>query len=151
MRYVWGEGDVVLAEDQPIASARRAWFRERAEVRISGTEWVFRAGGRYPFGETQGQVRIRARRRGFWTSRYDVDTANASYSLGTRRIWSNRLVLTRDQSEIGEVHRSSWWANHPELTTTVDLPVEDAVFVLWLAYLIAARAQADAGGGGAAG
>ena len=139
MRYVWGKGDVVLAGEQPIASAQRAWFRERAEVTIGGTDWLFRAEGSDRVGESQGQVRIRARRRSIWSSRYDVDGSHASYSIGTRSIWSTRLVLTRQQEEIGEVRRSSLWANRPELTTTVDLPAEDAVFVLWLAYLFAAR------------
>ncbi len=42
------------------------------------------------------------------------------------------------------MRRSSLWANRPELTTTVDLPPEDAVFVLWLAHLISAREQSAA-------
>ena len=54
---------------------------------------------------------------------------------------SHRIVLTRHQTEIGEVRRSSPWTNRPELTTSVDLPPEDAVFVLWLAHLIAAREE----------
>jgi len=139
MRYLWGKGDVVLAGDAPIASAHRAWFRERAEVTIGGAEWLFRAVGSDRVGESQGQVRIRARRRSMWTSRYDIDTAHGSYSLGARSIWSSRLVLTRHETEIGETRRSSLWGNRPELTTTTDLSAEDAVFVLWLAYLITAR------------
>jgi hypothetical protein len=142
MRYVWGKGDVVLAGDQPIASAHRAWFRERAEVNIGGVDWLFRAEHSDRVGESQGQVPIRARRRSMWTNRYDVDSALASYSLGPRSMWSTRLVLTRHQTEIGEVRRSSLWGNRPELTTTVDLPPEDAVFLLWLAYVITAREQA---------
>ena len=143
MHYVWGKGDVVLAGERPIASAHRAWFRERAEVTIGGTDWLFRAEGSDRVGESQGQVRIRARRRSIWSSRYDVDSSHASYSLGTRSVWSSRLVLTRHQAEIGEVRRSSLWSNRPELTTTIDLPPEDAVFALWLAHLIAARQQSD--------
>jgi hypothetical protein len=61
-------------------------------------------------------------------------------------MWSTRLILTRHQSEIGEVRRSSVRANRPELTTTEDLPAEDAVFVLWLAYPLAARDDAAAAG-----
>jgi hypothetical protein len=144
MRYVWGKGDVILAGDEQIASAHRAWFRERAEVTVGDVEWVFRTEHSDRVGESQGQVRIRARRRSIWTGRYDVDGAHASYSLGARSIWSTRLVLIRHQAEIGEVGRSSAWANRPELTTTVDLPAEDAVFVLWLAYLIAARDDSSA-------
>ena len=143
MRYLWGEGDVVLADDEPIASAHRAWFRERAEVRIGEADWLFSAAGSDRVGEVDGQVRIRARRRSMWTSRYDVDTAHASYSIGSRSLWSSRLVLTRHGSEVGEVHRSSWWANRPGLTTTMDLPPEDAVFLLWLAHLITAREQSE--------
>lgn len=141
MRYEWGRGNVVLAEDQPIASAHRSWFRERAEVRIGDADWVFRAEGSDRVGESQGLVRIRARRRSMWTGRYDVDGARASYSLGKRSVWSGRLVLTQGQAEIGDVRRSSLWTNRPQLTTTVDLPPEDAVFVLWLAHLIAEREE----------
>ena len=141
MHYLWGKGDVVLAGDQQIASAHRSWWRERAEVTIGGAEWVFRAEGSDRVGESQGQVRIRARRRSLWTSRYDIDGVHASYSLGIRSVWSHRIVLNRHQTEIGEVRRSSLWANRPELTTTVDLSPEDAVFVLWLAHLIAAREE----------
>ena len=143
MRYLWGAGDVVLADDRPIASAHRAWFRERAEVTVGRDTWLFRAEAGDRVGETQGLVRVRARKRGFWSSGYDVDSAHASYSLGPRNVWSSRLVLTRHGSEIGEVRRSSHWANRPELTTTVDLPDEDAVFVLWLAYLIKNREDAS--------
>jgi hypothetical protein len=146
MRYTWGKGDVVLAGDEPIASAHRSWVRERAEVTIGGVEWLFCVDGRDRVGESQGQVRIRARRRSMWTGRYDVDGANASYSLGAESMWRTRLILTRHQSEIGEVRRSSLWANRPELTTMEDLPAEDAVFVLWLAYLLAARDDASAAG-----
>jgi hypothetical protein len=144
MHYMWGKGDVVLAGEQPIASAHRSWWRERAEVTIGEVEWLFRAEAGDRVGESQGQVRIRARRRSIWTGRYDVDSAHASYSLGARSIWSSRLVLTRHQAEIGEVRRSSPWANRPELTTTMDLPPEDAVFALWLAHLITARQQSEA-------
>jgi hypothetical protein len=143
MRYVWGAGDVVLADDQPIASAHRAWFRERADVSIGGVDWLFRAEHSDRVGECQGQVRIRARRRGFWTSRYEIDGAHA-YSLGPRRYLSSRLVLTRDGSEVGEIRPTSWWAHRPELTATVELPPEDAVFVLWLANLIAMRDESTA-------
>jgi hypothetical protein len=146
MRYTWGKGDVVLADEEQIASAHRAWFRERAEVTVGGVEWLFRADGRDRVGESQGHVRIRARRRSIWSHRYDVDGAHASYSLGAKRMGSTRLLLTRHQSEIGEVRRSSLWANRPELTTTEDLSAEDAVFVLWLAYLLAARDDSSAAG-----
>jgi hypothetical protein len=139
MRYLWGAGDVILADDQPIASAHRAWLRERAEVSIGGDDWLFRAEHSDRVGECQGQVRIRARRRGFWTTRYEIDSAHASYSLGPRNYLSSRLVLTRERSEVGEIRPTSWWAHRPELTATVDLPPEDAVFVLWLANLIAIR------------
>ena len=141
MHYLWGKGDVVLAGDRQIASAHRSWWRERAEVTICGAEWVFRTEGSDRVGESQGQLRIRARRRSLWTSRYDIDGVHASYSLGIRSVWSHRIVLNRHQTEIGEVRRSSLWANRPELTTTVDLSPEDAVFVLWLAHLIAAREE----------
>lgn len=139
MRYTWGKGDVVLAGEEPIASAHRSWVRERAEVTIGDAEWLFRAEGRDRVGEHQGLARIRARPRSIWSRRYDVDGAHASYSLGVKSLWSTRLVLTRHDAEIGEVRRSSLWANRPELTTTIDLPAEDAVFVLWLAHLLAAR------------
>ena len=144
MRYTWGKGDVVLAGDEPIASAHRSWVRERAEVTIGDVEWLFRADGRDRVAESQGQVRIRARQRSIWSHRYDVDGAQGSYSLGPRSMWRTRLILTRHQSEIGEVRRSSLWANRPELTTTEDLLAEDAVFVLWLAYLLAARDDSSA-------
>src|SRR5688500_15726908 len=111
MRYVWGKGDVVLAEDQPVASAHRAWFRERAEVSIGGADWLFRAEHSDRVGESQGQVRIQARRRGFWTTRYEIDSAHASYSLGPRSLLSSRLVLTRNGSVVGEIHPTSWWAH----------------------------------------
>ena len=146
MRYSWGKGDVVLAGDEQIASAHRSWFRERAEVTIGGVEWLFRADGRDRVGESQGQVRIRARQRSIWSHRYDIDGVHASYSLGAKSMWSTRLVLTRHQSEVGEVRRSSLWANRPELATTEDLAAEDAVFVLWLAYLLAARDDSSAAG-----
>jgi len=44
------------------------------------------------------------------------------------------------------VRRSSLWANRPELATTEDLAAEDAVFVLWLSYLLAARDDSSATG-----
>jgi hypothetical protein len=146
MRYTWGKGDVVLAGEEQIASAHRSWVRERAEVTIGGADWLFRAEGRDRVGESQGQVRIRARQRSIWSQRYDVDGAQATYSLGAKSMWSTRLMLTRHQSVIGEVRRSSLWANRPELTTTEDLAAEDAVFVLWLAYLLAARDDSSATG-----
>ena len=144
MHYVWGKGDVILAGDQPIASADRSWWREHAEVSIGGAEWLFRAEGGDRVGESQGQPRIRARRRSMWIHRYDVETAHASYTLGQKNVWSSRLVLTRHGAEIGEARRSSLWANRPELTTTLDVPAEDAVFLLWLAYIIAARDDSSA-------
>lgn len=146
MRYTWGKGDVVLADEEQIASAHRSWVRERAEVTIGGVEWLFRADGRDRVGESQGQVRIRARQRSIWSHRYDVDGAHSAYSLCAKSMWSHRLILTRHHSELGEVRRSSLWANRPELTTTEDLPAEDAVFVLWLAYLLAARDDSTAAG-----
>lgn len=141
MDYVWGKGDVVLAGDRPVASAARSWVRERAAVDIGGRAWLFRADGSDRVAESGDQVRIRAHRRSIWTSRFDVDSPHASYELGAASIWTTRLLLTRHGQPIGEVRRSRTWSNRPELTTTQDLPDEDAVFVLWLAFNVARRNQ----------
>ena len=63
-----------------------------------------------------------------------------------KSLWSTRLVLTRHDAEIGGIRRSSLWANRPELTTTVEMPAEDALFVLWLAYLLADRDDSSTAG-----
>ncbi|WP_107767301.1 hypothetical protein [Nocardioides terrigena] len=144
MDYVWGKGDVVLADGRAVASASRSWVRERAEVDIDGVAWRFGATGSDRVAETGGLVRMRARRRSIWTSRYDIDTSHSSYSLGAPSIWTTRLVLSHGEEPIGAVRRSRMWTNRPELTTSKDLPPEDAVFVLWLAFLIARRSDSAA-------
>ncbi len=141
MDYVWGRDDVVLADGRPVASASRAWMRERAQVAIDGRPWHFRADGSDRVAESGDQVRIRAHRRSIWTSRYDIESPTGSYALGAASIWTTRLLLTRHEQPIGAVRRSRMWTNRPELTTSQDLPVEDAVFVLWLAFNIARRSQ----------
>lgn len=148
MRVDWDRGNVILVDGQEVARADRSWLRERAEVQVGTDLWLFRAEGiwgRPPLvAELDGVARMGARASGFLTTTWAVDAGAGSLEVAQAGMFSSRLLVVRGGARIGEIGRSGFFTNRPQmdLTEAVDVPV--ACFLLWLAFVEFNRRQSQA-------
>jgi allophanate hydrolase subunit 2 len=147
MRFEWGSGGRLLRDGQDIGVADNSWWRERAAIDLGPDAWEFRADGKERVAVLDGQVRCRARRTSFWSEAWEIQAESGSYSIRPRGVFTGRLAVERGNAPIGEIVSAGFWAGRPALEIAVDLPLVDAVFLLWIGYIIRNRRNAAASGG----
>jgi hypothetical protein len=88
-----------------------------------------------------------------WKNRFSFEHDGYRYELEKESVWKSDLVLSReDLGTVGYVRRKSvyfkreWEAEIPD-----ELPPEVGAFVVWLAVLLARRADSAAASSGATG
>lgn len=145
MHVEWEAGGEILADGERVAVVDLSMWRERAEVSIQGEDWVFGKEMGDLHAESGGAVRMQATRRGFFSSAQDI-TTSAGHVVSVERegIFSSGWRISADHGEIAVVRSASMWMKRPEADFPDDTPVIDAVFVLWVVYVLMARAQRSA-------
>ncbi len=82
-----------------------------------------------------------ARRTSVWSREWQVSADGASYSIARANMFTLKLeVLLEGGAALGAVTGGSFWGNRPVLEIDSSVPVAHAVFLLWMAFLIRARA-----------
>jgi len=148
VRYQWTRraGLVVVdCDGRDIATLDKSMWGERAGVAIEGRSWEFGKDGSartaVPLG---GGTPMVARRASIWSSQWQVGTDGAAYTIARAGLFTSRLEVCRDGAVLGTVASSSLWSNRPFLEIDSSVPQTHAVFLLWIAFLVRARASASA-------
>lgn len=151
MRCTWERGDVLSIDGVAVADLSRSWFRERATATVDGVTWHLGAEGsdRVARRAQGADPEVRARRTSLFGRTWEVGTASASYTVRSAGLFSRRMSVDKDGRQIGELVPRAF-SDRPALTTSVDLPHVDAVFLLWLGFVLARRASSSSAGGAAA-
>jgi len=138
----------VLSGDAVVATLRASNWKEAATAQVAERAWVFRRArgqltGRWTT-EPEDAARLRVRQvsswKGSWAAELDgtpVEVTTASRWKGTRRYTTGGRAWAESGSTGG-------WSPRPTLTTTSDLPLDHAVFLLWFELVLSRRAAAAA-------
>ncbi|MEX0429233.1 hypothetical protein AB3X52_16540 [Nocardioides sp. DS6] len=151
MRYEWGTGDQLLRDDVTVGTAQKGFWRERATIATGEGTWSFRAQGgkRVLITGPDGAEREGALRTGWFRPVWKVAGAAAAYEVTSPHAFTYRLAVLRGGVEIGRIIAARWWTDRPalELDDRVagDVPLGDALLLLWVGYVIRLRRSRDAG------
>ncbi len=149
MQFDWAGGDVIVVDGTEVASADRAWFRERAEVQIGPERWLYRANGswlRTPLvAELDGVERFRADPSGVLSVTWTVECGSDPLQLTHAGIFTSRLHVTRAGTVIGEATRSGLFTTRARLDLSEAVDLRVGCFLLWVAHVEFNRNQSGSG------
>jgi hypothetical protein len=146
MRYEWDRNHRLLRDGEAVGTAAKSWWRERATVDTDAGSWSFRAQGwkRVMVTAPDGTERLGAIRTGWVTEVWTVTGDGAEYEVRPARVFSSRLAVRRAGAEVGQLTPARWWTDRPALEISTELPLADAILLLWVGYVIRQRTTAAA-------
>lgn len=152
MFYEWtnsGRQTEITGDGRPIAVVGRAMVRERAEVEILGRPWEFGSSGPDRTATTTDQPGLifTAHRPSAMRRRWQIRCGRTEYEIAPAGFASNSFDVLQDGTTIGESGRARFWSVRPTLTVPDFVPTAEAVFLLWIAFLMRKRAATAASAG----
>ncbi|MCR8670040.1 hypothetical protein [Agrococcus sp. HG114] len=144
MRYRWDEG-VITADGDEVARTGPGFGGLRPAFRMGEGEWAFRVDTEGLIGALDGRDRLGVERGRIWQSTWRMAGLRGPLELTRTTSWLlGRLYfdLARGGERIAEVVPEGPWQYRPALEVSGELPLEEAVFVLWAAARIDARRPA---------
>lgn len=142
MQYTFEDG-AVSVDGKHLATLDQEFWRDRADVVIAGQSWRFRRSGWDMLAEHDGVEIMAAQHEGFWKPRWIVRVPTGTFELRRSGIWNSPFEATIDGAVIASIESTSSWTYKPRLTTE-RLAAEEAVFTIWVARRIVARASSAA-------
>ncbi|CAM3641180.1 hypothetical protein OCAE111667_19830 [Occultella aeris] len=143
MQAIW-DNDHVLLDQRIVADVDRSFWSERARVVIEGVPWEYGKDGSERVGTIVGEpaARCRAVRPSFWRQNWVIAIGPTTrYEIAPEGAFRRSYVVTRDGQWVGSSGVGGFWSIKPTLDIADDVPVADAVFLLWIAFLMRARAN----------
>jgi hypothetical protein len=139
MRYEWASDGYITCDDVPIAQISRSWFRERADLLVDGTELIFRAAGSERVAVTDDVVHCRARRTSFFSQAWAVTGQGGDYEVRPGGVFTTAVSVTCSGTEIGRIGSSGVFTMRPRLDIDPSVPTVDALFLMWIGFIIRSR------------
>jgi len=150
----------VLRDGVVVATLRASNWKEAATAVVGDREWVFEKARRELLGrravDPEGTARLRARQTSFWRGTWEADLEGTAVQAEVASRWKGGYRYRAGGRVIAETSSTGGWSPRPTLTTDESLPLDQQVFLLWLALVMSRRDQAAAtaaiaGGAAAAG
>ncbi|ACQ82137.1 hypothetical protein Bcav_3895 [Beutenbergia cavernae DSM 12333] len=144
MHLEWTKDATVLLNGREVARIDKEFWAERARAVIQGRAWELGKDRSQRTGTPQGQSEpaFRAWRPSALGRAWRMSSATATYEIRGAGFWSSGLVVLANGTQVGASGRTGFWSSRPTLDIADGVPVDDAVFLLWIAYLIRARDSA---------
>ena len=150
----------VLRDDVVVATVRASNWKEAATAVVEDREWVLAKAKRELTGrwaaDPEGTVRLRARQTSFWRGTWEADLEGTSVQAEVVSRWKGGHCYRSGGRVIAETGTTGGWSPRPTLTADESLPLDQQVYLLWLALVMSRRDEAAttaaiAGGAAAAG
>ena len=117
---------------------------------IGSETWHLGKQGRVLFAEIDGVRRFTARKRGFFSGTWDISgTSNPGVEIRRAGVFSRTYRIFTQGAPLAEVRNRSFWTSQPSAEFPDRTPLPEAVFLLWVAFILKRRdAAASSGGSG---
>lgn len=137
MHVQWESDGRITADGRAIAVVDRSFWGNSATVDVVGEQWNFsHSWGTYE-AESGGQVRWTASKQGFFNPSYLIEGASeATLEIRSAGMFSSGFEILAQGQVVSEVGNASFWGNRPEADLPDEVPLAEAVFVLWLCYML---------------
>lgn len=146
MDRAFGSITVLDGDDAPVARIRKAFWSERAKVTIGGRRWVFEkdGGARIATCLDVASIRFRAWRPNMWSQPWHVECGPTSYGLHPRGLFTTTYDVVCGHVRVGVSGNNGVLTQKPYVDVAPQMPVDHAVFLLWIAYIMRRRSSAAA-------
>ncbi len=150
----------VLRDDVVVATVRASKWKEAATAVVGNREWVFVKAERELTGrwsaDPEGTARLRARQASWWRGTWEADLEGTAVRSEVVSRWKGGHRYLSGGRVIAETGTTGGWSPRPTLTADESLPLDQQVYLLWLALVMSRRDEAAttaaiAGGAAAAG
>ena len=143
------QGTVPVLEDGAVVATLHASnWKETATADVGARSWVFGKGGRELTGrwavDPEDAVRLRARQTSYWRGTWAVELEGRSVTVTSASRWKGTHRYVVDGRQVAVSDRIGSWSPRPTLTAAPDLPLDHAVFLLWVELVLGRRATAAA-------
>ncbi|KQZ67261.1 hypothetical protein [Nocardioides sp. Root151] len=147
MRLRFDKGRRVLDEnDAVVATLDKVSFKEQATVHIGEQAWSYGTAGFVVTGDCDDDPRLRfnAHRAGFRKPDMSVTCGRVAYAVKSLGWMAPGFDVQRRGVAVGTTGTDRRHDNSPCIELPDDVPVEDAVFLLWVSMLMVARSRRGA-------
>jgi hypothetical protein len=145
-----GKGTLpVVSGDAVVATLHASNWKEAATAQVGERAWVFRRHGARELtgrwaADPEDAVRLRATQVSYWTGRWTVDLDGTAADIANTSWWKGTHRFTAGGRLLAESGVTGGWNPRPTLTPAADLPLDHAVFLLWLELVLSRRSAAAA-------
>lgn len=140
MHVEWESDGSITADGRVIARVDKSFWRERAELDLDGEQWLFRSSWGEFVAEVGGRPGYVASKQGFFSNAWAVEGASdATLQIKKGGLFSTGYDILVHGQVVTRVKGASFWTNRPQADFPSDVPVAEAVFVLWVCYLLMKR------------
>lgn len=156
MRYQIGKKQlgvmtVVRGDGAVVAELDKRFLSEKGRAVIEGVGWTYGkefGGPLTATSEADPAQRLEASRPSLMRQGWEVTGGSANYQIKPAGMFSFQYNVLRNGQPVGTSGRGSFWTNKPFIELPEDVPVAEAVFLLWVAFLMRGRASAAAANAG---
>jgi hypothetical protein len=136
----------VLHDDVVVATLRASNWKEAATAVVGNREWLFAKAGRELLGrwaaDPEGTARLSARQTSWWRSTWEADLEGTAVRSEVVPRWRGGHRYLSGGRVIAESGTTGGWSPRPTLTADESLPLDQQVYLLWLALVMSRRNQA---------
>ena len=136
----------VLRDGFAVATLRASSWREAPTAVVGAREWVLAKSrgtltGRWA-SEPEDAARLRARQTSFWKGTWEADLEGTTLRSEVVSRWKGGYRYLSGDRVVAQTGTTGGWSPRPTLTADESLPLDQQVFLLWLALVMARRDDA---------
>lgn len=133
----------VLRDGAVVATLQASSWKEAATAHVGDREWLFskRRGeltARWAI-DPEDSARLRARQTSWWKGTWTADLAGVPVEVTTLSYWKGTHRFVSGGQQVAESGSTGGWSPRSTLSVVPGMPVEHAVFLLWLELVISRR------------
>jgi hypothetical protein len=140
----------VLCDGAVVATLRASTWKEAATAVVGDREWVLTKRKRELVGrwalDPEETARLRAWQTSFWKGTWAADLAGTPVQAEVVSRWTGGHRYRSGGRVVAETGTTGGWSPRPTLTADDSLPLDQQVFLLWLALVMSRRDQAAIAG-----
>lgn len=140
---VWGrrsEGTRPIRRDgEVVARVRPLELRDHAGVDLDGTHWSYFARAGELFAERSDDAKPALRATMVTRGTYAVHADRAEYRIERFGMPRSPFAIARSGVSIGSSATVGFWSRRPTLAVEAATPLDDQVFLLWVAFVMRGR------------
>ncbi|WP_261327068.1 hypothetical protein [Modestobacter marinus] len=138
----------VLSGGAVVATLRASNWKESATAVVGDRTWVFGKQSRELTArweaDPEDSVRLRACQESFWKGSWTVDLEGILVEVVTASWWKGTRRYSAAGQLVAESSTTGGRAMRPALTPAPQLPLDHAVFLLWIERVLGRRSAAAA-------